>query len=137
MSSNFTDVGIFHRKFGLYSVNTQGIGPREVSPELVQFRINFMQEELDEFKEAYETKDYAKLADALVDLVYVAMGTAHLFGFPWGRIWNSVQKANMAKRRALKDGSDSARGSQWDIVKPEGWTPPNVQEILRSYGWKM
>ena len=134
MTSNFTDVGDFHRKFGLpaFPSSTE---PKPLDPELLQFRIRFLEEELDEFKRASEQGDPIEQFDALLDLVYVAMGTAHLLGFPWQEGWDEVQRSNMAKVRAARDGSDSKRGSSWDVVKPAGWMPPNLKAILEGAGW--
>lgn len=133
MSSNYEDVGNFHEKFNLPTSFEPWI--RDWDPELIEFRIRFMQEELDEFKEGVESINDAKMADALIDLVYVALGTAHLLGYPWQELWEDVQRANMTKVRAQSDGSDSKRGSGWDVVKPEGWVGPSTWEILEKYGF--
>lgn len=133
--SNFNDVGVFHEKFNLDNVTFRGSGPREVPEDLLEFRRKFMQEELDEFVEGLEEGNHAKMFDALLDLVYVALGTAHLQGYPWQIGWLRVQQANMAKVRSKPDGSDSKRGSAWDVVKPEGWQPPDIEGLLRSGGW--
>lgn len=135
MSDNFTDIGMFHEKFGLHNVTFHGAGPQEVDWELFEFRYKFLKEELEEFWTAYLENNSVEIFDALLDLVVVAMGTAHLFGFPWQEGWDEVQRANMSKVRAKADGSDSKRGSAWDIVKPEGWTPPDHAPILRKYGF--
>jgi predicted HAD superfamily Cof-like phosphohydrolase len=131
---NFWDVGVFHEKFGLRHGNGQDVGPVDIPDDLMQFRINFMQEELDEFVRASKTMDHAEMADALIDLVYVAMGTAHMFGYPWNRLWDDVQRANMTKERATA-ATASERGGQWDVVKPEGWRPPDPATILRVHGF--
>lgn len=137
--SNYRDVVAFHQKYGLGDPE-HGLplepGPREVPEELVEFRRKFLAEELEEFDEGREQGDQAKMADALVDLVYVAMGTALLMGYPWEELWADVQAANMRKVRAKRDGSDSARGSGWDVVKPPGWQPPATDKILVKYGFK-
>ena len=49
-------------------------------PKLVPFRISLMKEELQEFKDAYEKKDYVEMADALCDLSYVANGAGQVLG---------------------------------------------------------
>ncbi len=103
--------------------------------DLMDVRIKFLKEELDEFIEGWATGDHAQMADALVDLVYVALGTAHLLGYPWQEVWDAVQAANMAKERGKPDGSNSKRGSAWDVVKPEGWTPPDIATLLERYGF--
>lgn len=128
--SNFDDVGDFHEKFDLDNVTHRGVGPRDVPRELIDFRVRFLEEELQEFKDAVAANDVPKMFDALLDLTYVAMGTAHLCGFPWDEGWAEVQRANMAKVRARSDGSDSTRNSAWDVVKPEGWEPPDLEQVL-------
>ena len=132
-------------------------GPREVTTDLLAFRTKFMLEELREFITAagldvelnVMTGDmvvhvperplvyHPDMFDALLDLVYVAMGTAHLLGYPWQEGWDAVQKANMEKVRAAKDGSDSKRASAWDVVKPKGWRAPDIRGILRKYGFTL
>jgi predicted HAD superfamily Cof-like phosphohydrolase len=151
--SDFTDVRDFHLKFGLGDPE-RGLplkpGPREVSLELLSFRLKFLQEEFGELLEGVgAVLDYshniifpnqlkinhAKTFDALIDLVYVALGTALLMGYPWPAGWQLVQRANMMKVRAARDGSDSARNSGWDVVKPPGWTPPDIEGLLADWGW--
>ena len=92
-------------------------------------------EELDEFNLAADSDDVPGMFDALIDLVYVALGTAHILNLPWEAGWDQVQRANMAKVRAAKDGSDSKRGSGWDVVKPDGWRAPDLEAVLQSMGW--
>jgi predicted HAD superfamily Cof-like phosphohydrolase len=130
----FHDVGQFHAKFGLDNIGN-GIGPRQVSPDLMNFRLKFLQEELNELQEGVDENNIEKIADALIDLVYVAYGTAHLLGLPWAELWWEVQKANMTKQRAMNAG-ESKRGSEFDVIKPAGWKPPNLLNILRRYGWQ-
>jgi len=135
--TNFEDVGDFHRKFDL-ETSDDDPGPIVISQELIDFRTKFMQEELDEFIAAISQPsgvDHAGTFDALIDLVYVAMGTAHLFGYPWQEGWDEVQRANMAKLRAAT-ADQSKRASAWDVVKPLGWTPPDIAGVLREVGFE-
>lgn len=129
MTTNFEDVGDFHTKFGLPSNNEDFSGPRIVTQETMEYRIKFLEEELEELRKAAEVSDHAEMFDALLDLVYVAMGTAHLLGYPWQLGWDRVQAANMQKVRA-KDASESKRGNALDVVKPEGWQPPDHSDLL-------
>jgi predicted HAD superfamily Cof-like phosphohydrolase len=135
--SDFDDVGDFHKKFGLDNVTHEGAGPRVVPDDLMEFRRKFLHEELEEFEEGLAEGDEAKMADALIDLVYVAMGTAHLRGYPWQQLWDDVQRANMSKVRAARDGHDSKRNSQYDVVKPDGWEPPAIGRLLASIGFDL
>lgn len=131
MQTNFDDVAAFHAKF-MVPVSPK---PAFLDSEALQFRVKFMKEELTEFEDTHFTRDIDGAADALADLVYVAMGTAHMMGIPWQRVWDSIQTANMAKRMAKPDGSDSKRGSPLDVVKPEGWKAPDHTFALADAGF--
>jgi predicted HAD superfamily Cof-like phosphohydrolase len=131
MGTEYHDIIQFHEKFDLAATR----GPQPWDDEFMQFRFKFMREELDEFLEGMDQKDHAKMFDALLDLVYVAMGTAYSMGYPWGSGWALVQKANMAKVRAQPDGSDSLRGSSRDVIKPPGWTAPDIEGLLQAWGY--
>jgi len=135
VQSNFDDVGDFHEKFGMDSVTYHGSGPRSLPADLIDFRLRCMREEITEFEDAAAEGNAAKMFDALIDLVYFALGTAQLSGFPWQAGWDAVQRANMAKRRARPDGADSTRQSGWDVVKPPGWAPPAIDKILTVSGF--
>jgi predicted HAD superfamily Cof-like phosphohydrolase len=119
--SNHDDVKEFHRKFGV---------PVRERPQLLNedehlYRLRFLREELDEFHEAYEAGDLVKAFDALLDLAYVVHGTAIMMGLPWQEGWDHVQRANMMKRRVV-NGAESKRGSELDVVKPDGWVGPEA-----------
>lgn len=136
VSTNFDDVGTFHYRFGLRAVNYGGAGPNvtagreDEERRMLDDRVLFLHEELREYVEAIEDGDDARQFDALLDLVWVAMGTAHLSGFPWQRGWNLVQAANMAKER-MDDGEDFKS----KIGKPPGWQPPDIEGLLAEYGF--
>lgn len=122
------DVRDLHRKFQL-TVGEDG--PQMLDRQKAEERHNFLEEELLEFYQAMANEDFAGMADALVDLVYVAKGTAVMMGLPWEELWDDVQRANMAKRRGVTE-----RGHDEDLVKPEGWKPPQTEMILKANGWK-
>lgn len=125
----WNDIEEFHHKFRL----DYGGAPRPLPWDLAQFRIKFMQEELDEYAAAYEADDSLwareQMLDALVDLVYVALGTAYLHGFNFAEAWRRVQVANMSKVR-VENAADSKRGSSFDVIKPAGWTPPSHIDLV-------
>jgi predicted HAD superfamily Cof-like phosphohydrolase len=134
----FQDVGEFHKKFDLPRYTVQGdprmagsAAPRILPDDELAFRTKFMVEELQEFRDACAAKDVAKAADALVDLVYVALGTAHMMHVPFDECWDTVQECNMQKERA-NSASDprSTRKHRFDVVKPKGWKPPDLTKIL-------
>jgi len=124
--SNFKDVLDFHLKFRVPIADR----PSLLDADAQQFREKFLMEEYTEFVESYRQEDLEGCADALVDLVYIAMGTAVIMGLPWQELWDRVQAANMTKRLAKPDGSDSKRGNPLDVVKPPGWVGPNHTDLL-------
>ena len=141
----FNKVGDFHEKFGLervpeffhpLSVLVRTIPPPAVKldPELIKFRLRFLREELEEIEQGYRDGDLEQVADGLVDLVYVALGTAHLHRLPFNELFSAVHEANMKKVRA-QSSADSKRGSFYDVVKPDGWQKPDVAQILKDHGW--
>lgn len=129
-TSEHTDVQMFHRKFG---VPIAGV-PSLLGGEALQFRSKFLSEEKTEFDEAIAEGDLPKAADALVDLVYVAQGTADMMCLPWKLLWSEVQKKNMMKERA-QHASQSARGTKLDVIKPHGWTPPDHTQFVGYGPW--
>ena len=130
MSDNFNDIVIFYEKFGL----TRPDVPQFLDQETMDFRINFLIEELEEIKLGYKNKDIAEVADGLIDLTVVAMGTAYLMGLPWNWMWDEVLRANLAKERVTHAG-ESKRGSSLDLKKPECWRPPDIEGCLMDSGW--
>lgn len=139
---NFNDVQAFHEKFNVPRAERPSFLPYD----LLQFRMKFMLEELNEFNHAtgglftilvdqHKTVDPLHLlnmeeaADALVDLVYVALGTADMMGLPWQKLWNEVQRANMAKERAAR-AEQSKRGTVYDVIKPHDWVKPDHTDAL-------
>lgn len=124
-SIEYHDVKAFHEKFGVSMAKV----PSLLGLEAFDFRLKFMQEELDEFNTDHNDGDLHGAADALVDLVYVAVGTALIMGLPWDKLWAEVQRKNMQKMRAER-ADQSKRASKFDVVKPAGWTPPDHTAAL-------
>jgi len=119
MSSMFEQVGEFRRTMAL----PMGTTPALLTPEQTSYFARFIMEELSEYLKACEEGTLVDAADALVDLVYVTLGCAHAMGLPFDKLFAVVHKANMNKVPA-NGYIRSLRGSQYDVVKPVGWMPP-------------
>jgi len=131
--SGYQDVQNFHDKFQV----PLAAKPQLLDDEAYNFRLKFLQEELREFVDANYHGELPKAFDALIDLVYVAYGTAQMMGCSpamWQELWNAVQEANMSKVRA-SSASESKRGTSLDVVKPAGWVSPDQKhkEIIERY----
>jgi predicted HAD superfamily Cof-like phosphohydrolase len=151
-SSFYDDIIKFHVKFELHYDGK----PRELEPDLALFRTGFMIEELAEYARSagfrniaqtleelhehikqgshwlvkrHETTDLETQFDSLIDLTYVALGTSHMHGFNFDEGWRRVHEANMAKVR-VENLADSKRGSTFDVIKPRGWKPASLADLL-------
>lgn len=65
----------------------------------------------------------------LIDLTYDCRDMAISLGWDFETGWARVQTANMAKVRAERP-ADSKRGSGWDVIKPEGWQKPVMEDLV-------
>ncbi len=132
--SDFQSVGDFHRKFGLPAVGHEDpVDPQLIDDEMFLLRVQMIQEELQEMIAGHRARDIAAVADAIADLVYFAHGTAHLYGIPFDEVFAEVQRANMQKERSTGDNDGrSKRVSKFDVVKPEGWTPPDINGVIEQ-----
>lgn len=129
-SPEHADVKAFDRRY-LIPNSTR---PAWLDPAAAEFRHKFIQEEVDELLEAYDQRDMAKYFDALLDLVWVAHGTATMMGLPWQAGWQEVVRANMSKERATgPDDPRSKRKSALDVVKPDGWREPDHSQSLWAH----
>jgi len=120
------DVAAFRQRFMLGCPRA----PQLLSPEALLLRLKLMHEEVQEFMDANDAGDLPEAADALIDLVYIALGTALEMGLPWDELWKDVHRANMEKVRC-ESAEDSKRGSKYDLKKPPGWHPPNSKRIVQ------
>tara|TARA_Y100001937_G_scaffold128117_1_gene202571 strand:- start:504 stop:851 length:348 start_codon:yes stop_codon:yes gene_type:complete len=106
----------FHEKYGLKKE------PNNF--ELQRARIRHMIEEMQEYVKGHREGDREQQLDALVDLVYVALGTAYYEGFDFNKAFKEVHECNMKKIQKATERS------KWDVVKPEGWKAPNLKEFV-------
>lgn len=104
--------------------------PTMLSPERYALRIKLIAEEFKEFRDAYEAGDLVEMADALADLEYVVHGTALECGLPSQQIFDEVHRSNMTK---FEHGEIPKR-ADGKALKPEGWEPPRIKEILENGG---
>ena len=108
-----------HNKFGLTGK------PMEL-PEEKYFRHTCLEEEVREYLEA-ETPEQE--LDALVDLVIFALGTADRHG--WLNVFEEAFNRVMHKNMEKELGGNAKRGGfELDLVKPEGWEPADLSDLV-------
>ena len=116
----FEDVLEFMKASGRHISPT----PNDQFPDRA-LRLRLIREEYNEFQLAVAANDLVGTADAIVDLIYVLNGAADSWGLDIREVWKEVHKANMKK--FPPDGPKIVNGK---IVKPDGWTPPDVVGAL-------
>lgn len=118
------DIADMHTKYG---VNTAIRGfDKEKLAKFLEFRVNFLQEELNEMKDGTNADD---IVDALIDLCVVAIGTLNAYDVDAHEAWNRVHEKNMQKVVGIKASRPNKLGLP-DLIKPEGWTPPTHEDNI-------
>lgn len=112
------DVVEFHKKFASVIGNTPEIRTGHLRKELLV-------EEVQEFCDAVDDNDIVEAADAIADIIYVALGAAVAFGINMDPIWDEVHRSNMAK-------TGGGVNEIHKILKPEGWIPPDIESIIAA-----
>tara|TARA_B100001057_G_scaffold469831_1_gene530542 strand:+ start:2035 stop:2439 length:405 start_codon:yes stop_codon:yes gene_type:complete len=92
--------------------------------DFLEFRIDFLQEELDETSGALVNADAEEIVDGLIDLCVVAIGTLDAFGVDPYKAWDEVLYANMRKKVGKKSTRPNPLGVP-DLVKPDDWEAPS------------
>jgi len=111
----------FHERFGLPR-NDSPAWPGEVAHRL---RVNLIEEELAELRNAGETHDLVEIADALGDLLYVVYGTAVTYGIDLEPVFSEIHRSNMSK-----GASGVAARRDGKVLKGPDYSPPRVAEVL-------
>ena len=121
------DIANMHTKFGVNKVIRTL--DKEKLRTFLKFRIDFLQEELDEMLDCM-SDSYAKPAsraddtvDALIDLCVVAIGTLNAFDVDAYEAWERVHEKNMEKNPGVNANRPNKFGFP-DLIKPEGWQAP-------------
>jgi hypothetical protein len=95
--------------------------PERLGDARRDFALRFIEEELEEFRTSETIEDDA---DALIDLIYVAVGRLVEMGLPASAMFEEVHNANMAKVRGELSKRPGSMG--YDATKPPGWIGPNL-----------
>jgi predicted HAD superfamily Cof-like phosphohydrolase len=109
----------FHRVFDILVRATPSI-PDDGTKAL---RLQLIQEEFDELREALNRQDLAAVAKELADLLYVVYGTAVSCGIDMEPVFREVHRSNMSKV-----GGHKRADGKW--VKPPGYSPAAITPIL-------
>ena len=123
MYSNFEMVGDFMEKFG-QEVKTK---PEFPDNETIALRLELIQEELGELREAIGNADLVEVADALTDILYVTYGAGHAFGIDLDKCFEEVQASNMSK---LGEDDKPIYREDGKVMKGPNYFQPDLTSVL-------
>ena len=121
--SNFKKVKTFMNTYGQEVKQS----PEFPDDKIVQLRIDLIQEELNELKEAVKNNDIVEVADALSDLLYVTYGGGHSFGIDLDKCFDEVQNSNMSK---LDEDGKPIYNKNGKVMKGPNYFAPNLKKIM-------
>lgn len=131
INKEYNDVKKFHYAFN----HPVAKKPTVMDIDRAIKRVAWMNEEINEFIEATKKKDIYEQADAMIDLIYFALGTLVEMGIKPEPIFNIVQHANMSK---LWEDGKPHYNDVGKVIKPKGWEDPHdkIVEVINNMGYK-
>ena len=122
--TNFEKVGLFMKTFG-QEVKTKASFPTD---KIKKLRIDLIEEELNELKDAINKKDLKETIDALTDILYVTYGAGHAFGVNLDKCFEEVQNSNMSK---LGEDGKPIFNEKGKVMKGPNYLKPNLSQFLK------
>ena len=121
--SNFESVKKFMETFG------QEIREKAGFPDdkITSLRYELIKEELDELKDAIDSKDIKEVADALTDILYVTYGAGHAFGINLDKCFEEVQNSNMSK---LGSDGKPIYNDKGKVMKGPNYFKPDLNKFV-------
>ena len=121
--SNFESVKKFMETFG------QEIREKASFPDdkITSLRYELIKEELDELREAIDSKDMKEVADALTDILYVTYGAGHAFGINLDKCFEEVQNSNMSK---LGSDGKPIYNDKGKVMKGPNYFKPDLNKFV-------
>jgi len=95
--------------------------------DVAALRIELIDEELNELREATGKQDLVGIADALTDLLYVVYGAGHAYGINLDNCFAEVHRSNMSK---LDDESQPIYREDGKVLKGPNYSPPDLGQII-------
>ena len=123
--TNFEKVGLFMKTFG----QEVKVKASFSSDKINKLRIDLIEEELEELKEAINKKDLQEAVDALTDILYVTYGAGHAFGVNLDKCFEEVQNSNMSK---LGVDGKPIYNDQGKVMKGPNYFKPNLRKFFHD-----
>ena len=121
--TNFEKVGIFMKTFGQQVKEKSSLS----SDKINKLRLDLIEEELCELKEAIKNDDLLEVADALTDILYVTYGAGHAFGINLDKCFEEVQNSNMSK---LDNDGNPIYNENGKVMKGPNYFRPDLNKFI-------
>ena len=121
--TNFESVKKFMKTFG-QEIKEKACFPNE---KITSLRYELIKEELEELREAIDSKDIKEVADALTDILYVTYGAGHAFGINLDECFEEVQNSNMSK---LGSDGKPIYNEKGKVMKGPGYFKPDLSRFV-------
>ena len=122
--TNFEKVGLFMKTFG-QEVKTK---PSLSNDKINKLRVDLIDEELSEFKDAIKNNDLKEAVDALTDILYVTYGAGHAFGVNLDKCFGEVQRSNMSK---LGEDGKPIYNDAGKVMKGPKYFKPDLSQFIK------
>lgn len=117
INREFNMVKEFHKTFNHPYSET----PKLMDLNRANARYKWMKEEIDEFIDASMDGNLYEQADAMIDVIYFALGTLVELGIKPEKLFDIVQNANMSK---LWEDGKPHYNEIGKVIKPSNWQDP-------------
>lgn len=126
-SEHIKKVEEFHKCFNIQNNDV----PQLLSKEEYVLRYNLIKEENEEYLAACEKGDIVEIADALGDILYIALGTLLRHGLQHkiDAIFEEIHRSNMSKLG--EDGKPIYR-EDGKVLKGANYFKPDIKRILEQ-----
>lgn len=127
---------MFHPLYPIGVFMHAGSQPTDGSEFSKQEILQYLARTGDEVEETFlgiQDEDLVEILDGFIDTAYVALtGAIRAVGYDKARLaWDAVVDANLAKVDG-RHGPVVIDNSTGKILKPEGWTAPDIEGIING-----
>ncbi len=102
----------------------------EFNKDQFNLYVTLIEEEANELADAITAHDQVETVDALIDILVVTIGALHSMGADAEGAWKEVMKTNFAK--IDRDTGKVRKREDGKVLKPQGWTPPDLKPYIRK-----
>ena len=124
MPTNFENVKLFMNTFDQEVKKS----PKLPSEEVVDLRLDLIEEELQELTTASYNEDMVEIADALTDILYVTYGMGAALGIDLDKCFEEVQNSNMSK---LGKDNKPIYNESGKVMKGPNYFKPDLTRFIK------